>query len=91
MTGQKGKSGGSRDGAGRPHSKLTIRIGDQFYVPMRGVAEVIEIGVNQFTMKLGDERIAFMARSRSRRKPANNGLHATAPVAKVTTDKARGA
>jgi hypothetical protein len=64
MTGAKGKSGGRRAGAGRKYDSITLRLGDQFYVPMHGLAEVVEISANQFKVKIDDERLTFTARSR---------------------------
>jgi hypothetical protein len=69
MSGKKGKSGGLRDGAGRPRSKITIRLGDQFYVPMRGLAEVTAIGYGEFTVSIGGDVVKFKARSRKRPAP----------------------
>lgn len=63
MTGQQGKSGGRRDGAGRPRSKITIRIGDQFYSPMRGLATVTEIGYQRIVIEIDGERIILDSQS----------------------------
>jgi len=68
MSGKSGRSGGKREGAGRRHESITLRIGDQFYVPMHGMAAVVEIGANQFKVQLDDERMTFMARSRRKSK-----------------------
>jgi hypothetical protein len=68
MAGKKGRSGGRRDGAGRRYESITLRLGDQFYVPMHGLAEVVYINANQFKVQLDDERMAFTARSRRKSK-----------------------
>lgn len=63
MTGTKGKSGGQRDGAGRPRSKITVRIGDQFHVPGYGLATVTEISIHRFVVEIDGERMVFGAQS----------------------------
>ena len=58
MPGAKGKSGGQRDGSGRPVQKLTIRPGQQWVYRTDGsmgvLATVTEISRNRIVITLSD-------------------------------------
>lgn len=59
MPGVKGKSGGQRDGAGRPVQKITIRVGQEWYYSDGGpgvLAIVTNIKRNRITITLSDGR-----------------------------------
>jgi hypothetical protein len=62
MTGQKGRSGGHREGAGPPFRKFHLRVGDQLQVSDGGLYEagrVVEITRSTVKIEVSDRIITL--------------------------------
>ena len=69
MTGQKGRSGGvrpgagsggPRPGAGRPTKTFTLRLGEQFYCSGYGIIEVVRLDRKHLTLEIGNDEITLV-------------------------------